>query len=68
MNKEHHEIMAVFERTIGKGHRLDHEDRALWARGCVYQNGEVNELFKAFRSGFALAKSMAQQGWFEVAE
>jgi len=65
MNKEHSDMMAVFERTVGKGRRLDREDKAIWTRGCIYQDGAVNELFLAFRAGFALAKSMAQQGWFD---
>jgi hypothetical protein len=57
-SQEHADLMEFFERQQ-RGRRLDRErDKALWARGHVYQSGEVNELFLAFRKGYALAKAM----------
>jgi len=54
MTKEHYELMASFEREH-KHHRLDREkDKELWKKGAVYQDGRVNELFLAYRKGYAL--------------
>lgn len=53
--KEHYDLMEVFEREF-KGRRLDRENRELWAQGAIYQNGETNALFLAFRLGYALGK------------
>ena len=54
--KEHEDIVNAFDRAH-KGRRLDKEPRDLWRRGVVYQDGHVNELFKAFREGYAFAKA-----------
>ena len=51
-SKEHYDMIAMFERTF-KGHRFDKEDKTLWAKGNVYQNGDTNNLFLAFRQGVA---------------
>ena len=51
-SKEHYDMIAMFERSF-PGHRFDKEDKALWAKGYVYQNGETNNLFLAFRQGVA---------------
>lgn len=54
MTKEHYELMASFEREH-KHRRLDREkDKELWKKGAVYQDGHVNELFLAYRKGYAL--------------
>jgi hypothetical protein len=54
MTKEHYELMASFERDH-KHRRLDREkDKDLWERGHVYEDGQVNELFLAYRKGYAL--------------
>lgn len=55
--QEHYELMAMFEREY-KHRRLDHEAKSLWAQGNVYQDGHVNELFIAYRRGYALAKAV----------
>ena len=45
--------MQRFEKSFS-GLRLDREkDKELWKRGFVYENGEANELFMAYRAGYA---------------
>lgn len=56
-SREHYNLMDQFE-IQNRGLRLDREQRALWPRGIIYQNGEVNSLFLAFRKGYALGKSL----------
>ena len=55
--KEHDDIMEAFERT--NPGRVDREDRSIWTIGRIYQSGEVNNLFIAYRRGYALGKSVA---------
>lgn len=56
-SQEHIDIMASFERQH-RFLRLDREkDRALWSKGYIYQDGEANRLFIAFRLGCAFAKA-----------
>lgn len=57
MSKEHYDLMAAFERSHSG--RFDKEDKSLWPRGIVYQDGRMNELFLAFRQGCAYAKTTA---------
>jgi hypothetical protein len=59
LGKEHHDLMANFEKLY-KGRRLDREDKALWPQGVIYQDGEVNRLFEAYRHGYALGKAATQ--------
>lgn len=54
-NKEHYDLMAAFERQHSG--RMDREDKSLWQRGVIYQDGHVNDLFLAFRRGHAYAKA-----------
>jgi hypothetical protein len=57
LSADHYEMMAFFERLY-KGHlRLDREQKELWAKGCVYQHGETNFAFKAFRHGIAYGRA-----------
>jgi len=56
LSREHYELMEMFERQF-KGHRLDKEDKSYWPRGNVYQSGETNNLFLAYRLGFAYGKA-----------
>lgn len=53
--KEHEDIVAAFDR-LHKGRRLDKENREMWRKSIVYQDGHVNTLFLAFRDGYAFAK------------
>ncbi len=56
ITKEHYSLMKQFEKDI-KGERFDKEDKSLWGRGIIYQNGLTNNLFKAYRLGYSLGKS-----------
>lgn len=58
LSQEHYDLIAMFDR-IYKGERLDKEAKDMWAKGYVYQNGEVNRLFLAFRQGAAYGKCAA---------
>lgn len=55
--QEHYDLIAMFEREY-KGVRQDKEPKALWLRGNVYQHGEANALFLAYRRGYALGKAV----------
>ena len=56
--KEHHDLMLSFERAF-RGNRFDREEKSYWARGAVYQCGVTNELFKAYRMGYAEHRAIA---------
>lgn len=58
-SQEHIEIMRMFEREY-RGFRMDREDKKLWPIGRVYQAGDTNEMFIAYRKGYAFAKSVYQ--------
>lgn len=57
--KEHYDLMRQFEQEF-RHRRLDKEDKTLWPRNIIYQDGAVNELFKAYRQGYALGKATAE--------
>lgn len=57
LTKEHYALMDQFEREHSG--RFDREDKALWPKGVIYQDGHVNELFLAYRRGYAHAKYVA---------
>lgn len=57
-NKEHYDLMAAFERQHSG--RMDREDKSLWQRGVIYQDGHVNDLFLAFRRGYAYSQADAR--------
>ena len=54
--KEHDDLMKMFER-IFRHFRLDKEGEDLWSKGRIYQDGQANELFLAFRHGYAYGKA-----------
>lgn len=56
--KEHYDLMAQFEKEFSH-HRLDKEPKDLWSKGNVYQNGQANELFLAYRRGYAYGAAVA---------
>lgn len=56
-SKEFYELLEQFEKQY-RHLRLDREDTTLWPRSHIYQNGEVNQLFLAFRRGYFLGKSV----------
>lgn len=55
LTQEHYDLMAQFDREF-KGERLDKEAKSFWAQGAIYQDGQVNKLFLAYRRGYALGK------------
>lgn len=57
LSKEHYELIEMFDKLYSHV-RLDKEDKAYWSKGNIYQNGEVNNLFLAFRHGVAYGKSI----------
>jgi hypothetical protein len=54
--QEHEEIIKMFEIEF-KGRRFDKEPKAIWTMGRIYQDGQLNELFLAYRRGYAFAKA-----------
>lgn len=52
--KEYYEVIAEFEKSF-KG-RFDKEPMELWKKQRIYQDGNLNELFKAFLLGYSLGK------------
>lgn len=59
LTSEHYELMSAFERQF-KHRRLDKEAKDFWPKGVIYQDGHVNELFLAYRNGFAYGKHIGQ--------
>lgn len=53
--KEHYDLLEMFEREFS--FRFDKEEKSLWPKGHIYQNGEANGAFLAFRKGYAFGKS-----------
>jgi len=54
MTKEHYTLLEMFEREH-KHYRLSREkNKELWKRGHIYEDGHVNDLFLAYRKGYAL--------------
>ena len=58
MSKEHYELIASFERSYKE--RFDKEDKALWPKGVIYQDGRVNDMFLAYRRGYAYSQADAR--------
>jgi len=55
MTQEHYALMSAFERCHSG--RFDKEDKTLWPKGAIYQDGRVNELFLAYRHGYAYSQA-----------
>ena len=55
--KEFLELLATFER-FKLGGRYDKEPRESWPRGDVYQDGETNQRFRMFHSGYEHGKAV----------
>ena len=56
---EHNALMEVFEVTARANtwrERLGRESRDHWHRGYVYESGETNKRFLAFRAGYELGR------------
>lgn len=53
---EHYKIMLQFEKDFSSI-RLDKEkNKDLWKIGQVYESGETNQLFLAYRRGYSFSK------------
>jgi hypothetical protein len=57
LSQDHYDLIAMFDRLY-KGERLDKETKDMWPKGYVYQNGETNRLFLAFRQGVAYGRAV----------
>lgn len=53
--QEHADVMDQFEKEF-RGIRFDKEAKDFWPRGRIYEDGQTNELFLAYRRGYALAR------------
>ncbi len=58
---EHSELVAQFEKDFKGCGRMDKEPKELWPRGAIYQDGAVNNMFKAYRIGYAYGKCYERQ-------
>lgn len=59
LTKEHYALMESFEREH-KHRRLTREaNKEIWYHGNIYEDGQVNELFLAYRKGYALGRVLA---------
>lgn len=57
--QEHEDLIKMFEREPEyKGCRLDKEAKSLWTMGRIYQDGHLNDLFLAYRRGYAYGKAI----------
>lgn len=55
-SKEHYDLIEMFEKEFKGEGRFNKEDKSLWPKGNIYQHGEINRLFLAYRRGFAYGK------------
>lgn len=56
-SKEHYDLITQFEAEFSH-RRLDKETKDLWPKGYVYQDGMTNDLFLAYRRGYAFAAAV----------
>lgn len=66
-SKNHYDLISQFERDFPHN-RLDKEEKSLWRIGQIYQNGEVNRLFLAYRQGYSLAKIKSESSDIHTTE
>lgn len=59
-SKEHIDLIAMFEREFSG--RKDKEPKEMWPKGHIYQDGQLNELFLAYRRGYAFGKAIGRDG------
>lgn len=55
-SQEHYDLIEMFEKVF-RGNRFDKEDKSLWSQGNIYQSGETNNLFLAYRQGYAFGRA-----------
>ena len=57
-SKAHYDLLEMFEHEFKGEGRFDRETKDLWPKGNIYQNGEINRLFLAYRKGYALGSEL----------
>lgn len=59
--KEHCEVMRQFQKDfkLEPTPRLEH--RSLWKSGFIYCHGATNNLFMAYRMGYAFGKAIGRE-------
>jgi hypothetical protein len=59
-SQEHIDMIKQFEKDFDmfsfKSRRFDKEPREMWVKGHVYQDAEVNAVFKAWRFGYSYGR------------
>ena len=66
ITKEHADLMAQFEKAFNlKGRQVEKESKKLWAKSNIYQHGETNLLFLAYRAGYASGKCAERLGIYD---
>lgn len=63
-SQAHYDMIEQFERSMKKASnmpsiRTAKEDKSLWAKGNVYQDGMTNQLFLVYRLGHAYGTAVA---------
>ena len=57
---EHYALMQQFEKDAAKMTatrlRFDKEDKALWPKGIIYQDGLANDLFRLYALGYSFGR------------
>lgn len=59
-SQEHYDLIFQFDKEFSH-RRLDKEPKNMWKLGHVYQDGSANDLFLAYRRGFAFAKTVYRE-------
>ena len=57
VSRVHYDLMTAFERDF-KERRLDREEKSFWPKGNIYQDGQTNSLFLAYRMGASYAEAV----------
>lgn len=68
--QEHYDLMAQFEKQFAvsipgcyvSSLRFQKEDKSLWTKSRIYQDGATNNLFIAYRMGYAAGKLAERLG------
>lgn len=59
-SQEHIDLINQFEKDAFASSsfrgRLDKEDKPMWSKGHIYQDGMVNELFLIYRKGYSFGR------------
>ncbi len=67
-SREYYGLIAFFDKIWKGAGRLDKEDREYWRRGHVYQQGDINDQFLAFREGVAYGYEVGRADGLDEAE